>query len=80
MADFARPARAAVSPRLAPIFIQVSNPAAFSGQGSVIVLEMMEQDAAVKLARKIARETGRGVTVRDADMALIETISAASTH
>jgi Tfp pilus assembly protein PilP len=69
-----------VSYKLAPIVIQVSNPAAFSGQGSIIGLEMADEDAAVKIARKIARETGRIVTVRDAEMAVIETIPAASTH
>jgi hypothetical protein len=44
------------------------------------MLELMDEDAAVKLARKIAQETGRGVTVLYADLALIETIPAAKTH
>jgi hypothetical protein len=69
-----------VSEKLAPIIIQVANPAAVSGQGSLIVLELSDEDAALKVARKIARETGRGVTVRRADMALIEIIPPVSTH
>jgi hypothetical protein len=69
-----------VSEELAPIIIQVANPTAFSGRGSIIVLKQTDEDAALKVARKIARETGRAVTVRRADMALIETIPGASTH
>jgi hypothetical protein len=45
------------------------------GQGSIIVLELADEDAAIKTARKIAQETGRGVTVRNADMLLIEVIA-----
>jgi hypothetical protein len=63
-----------------PIMVSVSNPDAFSGMGSIIVLEMEDENAAIKVARRIARETGRCVTVRDADMTLIETLPAASTH
>lgn len=62
------------------IIVCVSNPAAFSGMGSIILLELADEDAALRAARIIARETGRCVTVRYADMALIETIPAASTH
>lgn len=69
-----------MSEELAPIIIQITNSAALAGQGSIIVLELTEEQAALKVARKIARETGRRVTVRRADMALIETIPAASTH
>jgi hypothetical protein len=64
----------------APIVIQVTDPAAFSGQGSIIVFELVDEDTAIKVARKIARETGRTVIVRDADMRLIETIAASSIH
>ena len=64
----------------APITVCVSNPAAFLGMGSIIVLEFSEEDAALRAARKIARESGRCVTVRGADLVLIETIPAASTH
>jgi len=48
--------------------------------GSSIVLEFAEEDAALRAARKIARETGRCVTVRDAEMALIDTIPVAITN
>ena len=64
--------------RTPPILIHISNPTAFSGQGSVIVLELADEDAALKIAHQIAHETGRCVTVRDADEALIETIPAVS--
>jgi hypothetical protein len=63
-----------------PIVIHVLNPAAFSGLGSIIMFELADERAAIKVARRIARETGRGVTVRDADMAVIEAIPAAKTH
>jgi len=56
------------------IIINVSNPAAFSGKGSLTVLEYTDEDAAKKVARKIALETGRSVTICDDDMRLIEII------
>jgi hypothetical protein len=62
------------------IIIDVSNPAAFSGKGSIIVLEYTDEDAALKVARKIAEETGRSVTVRREDMRVISSISVATTH
>lgn len=63
-----------------PIVLQVANPTAFSGQGTLIVLELADEDAARRVAQKIARETGRSVTVRDADFAVIEVIPAAGPH
>jgi hypothetical protein len=60
------------------IIIDVSNPAAFSGKGSIIVLEYTDEDAALKVARKIAEETGRSVTVRREDMRVM--ISVVTTH
>ena len=60
-----------------PIVIHVTNPNAFLGQGSIIVLELMDEEAAISLARKIAHETGRGVSVRDAEMGIIEAIAPA---
>jgi hypothetical protein len=69
-----------MSVKPALIVIQVSNPAAFSGQGSIIVVEMPDEDAATRLARKLAQETGRRVTVRNAEMAIIEIIAAPATH
>jgi hypothetical protein len=62
------------------VIIDVSNPAAFSGKGSIIVLEYTDEDAALKAARKIAKETGRSVTVRREDMRVISSIPAVSTH
>ena len=62
------------------IIISVSNPTAFSGKGSIILLEYMDEDAALKVARKIALETGRLVTVRREDNRLIGTIPPATPH
>ena len=75
-----RPAGSAVDRRPPSFVVSVSNPGAFSGNGSIILLELANEGAALRAARIIARETGRYVTVRNADMALIETIPAASTH
>lgn len=77
---FARPAGPTLSEKSPPILIHVENPTAFSGKGSIIILELADEAAALRVARKIADETGRGVTVRHADMGLIGTISAAKTH
>lgn len=63
-----------------PVIIQVSNPAAFSGQGSIIVVELPDEEAARRLARKLAQETGRQVTVRDAEMDIIEILAAPASH
>jgi hypothetical protein len=80
VAFIARPAGSALSEIQPPILIHVENPTAFSGKGSIIVLELKDEAAALRIARKIADETGRGVTVRDAEMALIVTISPAKTQ
>jgi len=63
-----------------PIVIHVANPTSFGGRGSIIILELSDEGSAKKVAQLIADETGRGVTVRNADMTLIHTIPAASTH
>ncbi|MBR0939379.1 hypothetical protein [Bradyrhizobium jicamae] len=62
------------------IILTVSNPAAFSGKGSVIVLEYTDERAAMKAAQKIASETGRSVTVRDENSRVIEMIPAPEIH
>jgi hypothetical protein len=62
------------------IIIHVSNPASSSGKGSIIFLEYKDEDTALKLARKIARETGRLVTVHGEDDRLIEMIPPVTTH
>lgn len=49
-------------------------------KGSLIFIECADTDAALRLARKIARETGHLVTVRDADMQEIDTVSPPTTH
>ena len=61
------------------ITISVSNPTSFSGKGSIIFLEYIDKDAALKVARKIARETGHLVTVQ-ADNRLIDMIPPVTTH
>ncbi|GMO92976.1 hypothetical protein [Bradyrhizobium sp. TM239] len=66
--------------KIQPIVIEVSNHSAFSGRGSIIVLELADEAAAKTLAQKIARETGRSVTVRGADFAIIQTVSVAQSH
>jgi hypothetical protein len=62
-----------------PHIIHISNPDV-SKQGSLILLELADDDEAIQVAQKLAQETGRRVTVRDGKMALIETIPAASFH
>jgi hypothetical protein len=62
------------------IIISVSSPTAFSGKGSIIILEYIDVDAALKVARKIALETGRLVTVQDEDNRLIGMIPPVTTH
>jgi hypothetical protein len=69
-----RPTGSASGLRPAPVIIRVMNPAAFSGKGSIIMLEVADENAALRAARLIARETGRCVSVHHSDMALIETI------
>ncbi|MHC2334401.1 hypothetical protein [Bradyrhizobium sp. USDA 4454] len=64
-----------------PLFIiNISNPDAFSGKGSIIMLELADEDAAVRVAQKIAAETGRRVIVRKEDLQVIETIAPPTTH
>jgi len=62
------------------IIVSVLNPTAFSGKGSIILLEYVDEDAALKVARKIALETGRLVTVRGEDNRLIGTIPLVTMH
>ena len=62
-----------------PHIIHISS-ADISKQGSIILLELADDDEAIQVAQKLALETGRRVTVRDARLVLIETIPAASIH
>jgi len=48
----------------------------FAWQGSIILLESSDSELSLRVARKIARETGRGVNVRDANIALVESVPA----
>lgn len=62
------------------IIINILNPAAFAGRGSIIMLELVDEAAAMRVARRIALETGRAVVVWREDMSAIATIPAPSTH
>jgi len=48
----------------------------FVWHGSIIVPESSDRELSLRVARKVARETGRGVNVRDAALALVESIPA----
>ena len=76
MTDVPQPSAIAMMQKAPLIIINVSNPVAFDGKGSIIILEYTDEDAAKKVAWKIARETGRSVTIRREDMCVIETIPA----
>jgi hypothetical protein len=45
--------------------------AAFAGHGSVIVLELTDNEAPLEVAKKIADEPAVAVTVNDADMTIL---------
>ena len=68
------------SPRPPPIIVHIANPAAFDGQGSIIMLELADEACAKRVALRIAQETGRCVTVRNADMTEIQNFPAAKIH
>jgi hypothetical protein len=63
-----------------PIVIHLSSPAPISGRGTFIVLDQANEIVAIEIAQKLARHTGRRVTIRDAILSRIETIPAASLH
>ena len=56
--------------------IQVLRPEAFSGQGSIISLELRSDRQALEVAQKLATEMGRRVVLRDESMKIVETIPA----
>jgi hypothetical protein len=68
-----------VSQKQLPHLIQISSPDT-SKKGTVVMLERVDEDEAMRVAQMLARETGRRVTLRDAKLALIETIPAVSIH
>jgi hypothetical protein len=47
---------------------------------SVIVIDLADEETALKVAQEIAEKTGRSVTVQDEDMIEIRTITAATSH
>jgi hypothetical protein len=63
-----------------PIAIHLSSPEPISGSGAFIVLDQANEIVAIEIAQKLARHTGRRVTIRDAISSRIETIPAASIH
>ncbi|MCC8978311.1 hypothetical protein [Bradyrhizobium acaciae] len=63
-----------------PLLVNVVNPDAFSGKGSIIVVEYSDPEAAMRAAKKIAEETGRTVTVRDENMNVLGTIPKPTAH
>lgn len=75
-----RPTGAAVDLKPPLFTVCISNPSAFSGDGSMIVLELADKEAALRAARIVARETGRCVIVQSAKAGIIQIIPAASTH
>ncbi|WP_249165840.1 hypothetical protein [Bradyrhizobium sp. AUGA SZCCT0431] len=58
-----------------PMTLDITNPDALKRKG-IIALDVVDEEAAIELARKIADATGRSVTVKDADMIEIQTIPA----
>ncbi|MHC2466980.1 hypothetical protein [Bradyrhizobium embrapense] len=63
-----------------PLVVNVVNPDASAGKGSIIVVEYSDPEAAMRAAKKIAEETGRTVTVRDESMNVLGTVSKPITH
>lgn len=59
--------------------LEISNPDAVK-QSGVIVLDLDDENEALEIARKLALATGRQITLLDGNLALIETIPAASFH
>jgi hypothetical protein len=59
------------------IILDVVNPDALKRRGR-IVLDLVDEPAAIVIAQKIADVTGRSVTVKGADMVEIQTIAAAT--
>lgn len=49
-------------------------------KGSLIFVECANPEAALRLARKIAEETGQIVTVRDTEMQELETVLPPTAH
>jgi hypothetical protein len=80
VAGFARPEGSQINRKPHPIVIHSSSPAPISGRGTFIVLDQANEIVAIEIAQKLARHTGRRVTIRDAISSRIQTIPAASLH
>jgi len=52
----------------------------FSHRRSIVIVDRADEPTALDVARHIAEETGHSVTVRDAQLIEIETISAPIRH
>jgi hypothetical protein len=61
-----------------PIIIEVANPGTHFKRSTIIVLELADEDDAVRIAYKLAKTTGRAVVVRDDGGVEIEAIPAAT--
>jgi hypothetical protein len=78
LAAVARTATSGMKPLSNAIIVDLGN--ADASRRGIIVLDLADQEAALKVAHIIADTTGRSVTVRDADMIAIQTIPAATSH
>jgi hypothetical protein len=58
--------------------IEISNPSFYAGQGSIIVLELADDAAALRVAHQIALDSGKAVRVRNAEMDVVGSFSAAA--
>lgn len=66
-------------PLLDIIIIDVANTNTAQPE-SVIVIDLADEEAALKVAKEIAEKTGRSVTVKDENMIEIQTVPAATSH
>jgi hypothetical protein len=66
--------RLAVAPMTAPKVIMGAGAPAIS----MIALDLDNAEQAIALARLLARQTGRNVTVRDSDGNILDTVQAAA--
>jgi len=57
--------------------VELANPEFFDGRGSIIVLELADEESAMRMAELIARDTGRAVRVRNAENELVGFVQAA---
>ena len=58
----------------------LTGPGVSSNKRSFVVLEIVDEDRAFEVARRIAESTGRDVTVRDANWVELTTIPGGKRH